>query len=102
VDILKDSLIFPSKNNSEAFYKRKARLQAYDIIFDCTTDKYLSNILDQMNLSARIINLSISNKAKEFVCVTGSSNIISQKTKIYEKLDKDEEQEPFYPEVGCF
>lgn len=102
VEILKDDLIFPSKINNEAFNKRKERLQAYDIIFDCTTDKYLSNILDQMNLSARVINLSISNKAKEFVCITGSSNITSQKTKIYEKLDKDEEQEPFYPEVGCF
>lgn len=102
VEISKDDLIFPTAINSDLFKERKANLQSYDIIFDCTTDKYLSNILDQMHLRGKVINFSISNKAQEFVCITGSGNITTQKTRIYNELGKEEKQEPFYPEVGCF
>lgn len=94
--------IFAWDMMGKGFDLKKNELRKYDIIFDCTTDKYLSNMLDMMNLPGRVINFSISNKANEFVSVTGTGNITSQKKKIFENLAGIEQEEPFYPEVGCF
>lgn len=94
--------IFSWDQVGEGFDKKKKELHEYDIIFDCTTDKYLSNVLDKMNLPGRVLNFSITNKANEFVSVTGTGNITSQKKKIFENLTGDEQKEPFFPEVGCF
>ncbi|MBS1529219.1 MAG: ThiF family adenylyltransferase [Bacteroidetes bacterium] len=41
----------------------------FDFIFDCTTDNDLAYIFSQLSLNAEVINLSITNHAKELVCV---------------------------------
>ncbi|GGZ56497.1 ThiF family adenylyltransferase [Mesonia mobilis] len=43
-------------------------LNAYDIIFDCSTDDDLMYILDNLKIKGSLINLSISNFAKELIC----------------------------------
>lgn len=43
-------------------------LNQYDLIIDCSADNDFLFILSQLNLSARMINLSISNHAKQLVC----------------------------------
>lgn len=59
----------------KAFHKDKTAkesiedlLNAYDIIFDCTTDNDLMYVLNKLNLMPQMINLSISNHAKDLVC----------------------------------
>ncbi len=43
-------------------------LNSYDIIIDCTADNDLLYILSQLNIISSLINLSISNHAKQLVC----------------------------------
>jgi hypothetical protein len=40
----------------------------YDIIFDCTTDNDLMYVLNELNIDKILINLSITNHARELVC----------------------------------
>ncbi|KAA6330612.1 hypothetical protein EZS27_020695 [termite gut metagenome] len=53
------------KGAKEAFSKF---LNEYDLIFDCSTDNDLMYILDALELSCDIINLSITNHANDLVC----------------------------------
>ena len=43
-------------------------ISQYDIIFDCTTDNDLMFVLNEMDLNSILINLSITNHARELVC----------------------------------
>ncbi|GAA0740305.1 hypothetical protein GCM10009431_10310 [Gaetbulibacter jejuensis] len=43
-------------------------LNQYDLVFDCTTDNDLMYILDSLDIKCDLINLSITNFAKELVC----------------------------------
>ena len=45
-------------------------LSEYDVIFDCSTDNDLLYVLSQLNISSVLLNFSISNHAKQFVCAT--------------------------------
>lgn len=44
------------------------RLNEYDIIIDCSADNDLLYVLSQLNIKSSLLNLSISNHAKQFVC----------------------------------
>lgn len=44
------------------------RLNEYDIIIDCSADNDLLYVLGQLDIKASLLNLSISNHAKQFVC----------------------------------
>lgn len=57
--------------NPEYLKASKEFFNSFDIIFDCSTDNDVAYILDQINPQATIINLSITNHAKELVCATG-------------------------------
>jgi hypothetical protein len=46
------------------------RLNEYDIIFDCSADNDLLYVLSQLSISSKLLNLSISNHAKQLVCAT--------------------------------
>jgi hypothetical protein len=43
-------------------------LNEYDVIFDCSADNDLLYVLSQLNINSTLLNLSISNHAKQFVC----------------------------------
>ena len=43
-------------------------LNKYDIIFDCTTDNDLMFVLNSLELDCDLINMSITNHAKDLVC----------------------------------
>lgn len=43
-------------------------LNGYDIIFDCTADNDLLYVLSQMRIDSILLNFSISNHSKHFVC----------------------------------
>lgn len=44
------------------------RLNEYDVIFDCSADNDLLYVLSQLKIDTALLNLSISNHAKQLVC----------------------------------
>ncbi len=46
------------------------RLNEYDVIFDCSADNDLLYLLSRLNINSTLLNFSISNHAKQFVCST--------------------------------
>jgi len=71
----------------------------YDIIFDCTTDNDLAYIFDKLETSAEIINLSITNKAKNLVCVV-KPNIYKWICDIFPLIGNDVSD--LYNPTGCW
>lgn len=43
-------------------------LNKYDIIFDCSTDNDLMYVLNKLELRSKLVNISLTNHAKELVC----------------------------------
>ena len=71
----------------------------YDIIFDCTTDNDVAYILDEMEVRGEIFNLSITNHAKELVCVA-KPNVYNWVIEIFERLNNDTSD--LYRPTGCW
>lgn len=76
------------------------KLNEYDIIFDCTTDNQLMQVLDGVGYMGRIVNLSITNHAQDMVCVFSPS--VSRDVRfIYRLLGRDAETDLYNP-TGCW
>ena len=75
-------------------------LNEYDVIFDCTTDNHLMMLLDSLCLKSQVINLSITNHAKELTCVF-SPQIARCIEFLYNKLLTQDESDMFNPS-GCW
>lgn len=58
--------VFHKEKGSKELFT--SALNQYDIIFDCTTDNDLMYILDSLELNGDLMNLSITNHAKDLVC----------------------------------
>lgn len=75
-------------------------LNEYDVIFDCTTDNHLMVLLDNLCLTSQVVNLSITNHAKELTCV-----FYPQITRciefLYNKLLTQDDRDMFNPS-GCW
>lgn len=75
-------------------------LNEYDVIFDCTTDNHLVVLLDSLCLKSQVVNLSITNHAKELTCV-----FCPQITRciefLYNKLLTQDDSDMFNPS-GCW
>jgi hypothetical protein len=80
------------------FEKLKSELSEYDIIFDCSTDMEIAYMLDKMDLSSLVINLSITNGANELGVVIGN-DIAEDKARIFDDLETDENL--IYEGEGC-
>ena len=89
-----------SMENSK-FSGLKERLSKFDYIFDCSTDKYLSIMLDSMQLPRNVINLSISNEANHMAIITGVGNIHLIKSSLFDRLSPGK-TEPFFVATGCW
>jgi len=77
-----------------------SKLNEYDIIFDCTTDNDLMYVLNLLELNCDLINLSITNHAKELVCAF-SPNIDHFVNTQFEKL-LDNDIDDLYEPIGCW
>lgn len=75
-------------------------LNEYDVIFDCTTDNHLMVLLDSLSLKAQVVNLSITNHAKELTCVF-SPQIARCIELLYNELLIQDESDMFNPS-GCW
>lgn len=78
----------------------KTLLDTYDIVFDCTIDSEMMWAIDQIDTKAQVVNLSISNEAKELVCAF-SPNISEFVTRIYTDVIKETSGDLYNPE-GCW
>ena len=74
-------------------------LNNLDILFDCTADNELCYYLDKINPDAAVINISISNQAKEIVIICGSE-ISRWKKDLFEHFSPIEED--LYVGIGCW
>lgn len=74
-------------------------LNKFDIIFDCSTDNELCYYLDKIKPDTIIINMSISDEAKELVVLCGN-NISEWKKKLFQDLNPIIKL--FYPGTGCW
>jgi hypothetical protein len=83
------------------FSEVKDEFNTYDFIFDCSTDMEVAYMLDRMELRSRIINLSVTDKANDLVCVVGGCSVSSQKSAIFNQIDPDAPSPSFYPGTGC-
>lgn len=78
----------------------KKALDEYDVIFDCSADNDLTYILENLALNTEIINLSITNYAKELVCVV-KPNIYEDMKHIFGLL-LPKGQIDLYTPTGCW
>ena len=69
-----------------------------DFVFDCSTDTEVTYSLDKSSFVGKVFSLSITNNAKELICVSG--NDITRKTNhLYEFLGNEEPS--YFEGTGC-
>ena len=76
-------------------------LNEYDIIFDCSTDNDLLYVLSRLNIDSTMLNFSISNHAKQFVCAAEQNRyefVTTQFNGNILKFDMDDLHNP----TGCW
>jgi hypothetical protein len=83
----------------ETISHNRELLNEFDWIFDCTADNELCYVLDVIAPRGTIMNFSISDMAKEFVCVTGR-NIYKQKEGLFSQFHQAEAS--YYEGIGCW
>jgi hypothetical protein len=86
-------------NNGYDDHIVKEVLEKYDFIFDCSADNDLAYLLDKLKLQTRVLNLSITNHARELTCVT-NPNLYEWLVNIFQKLNTD--LTDLYNPTGCW
>ena len=76
------------------------KINEYDIVFDCTTDNDLMYILDSLKLKCDLINISITNHAKELVCGFNPNTYHFVNTQFNEILENNITD--LYEPTGCW
>lgn len=101
VEILKEEFeCFIKANDKGLCDIAKKILDSYDIIFDCSTDNDLMEILEELSPSSDIVNISITNHASELVC--GFSPNITQFVKTaFDSILKNDLTDLYNP-TGCW
>lgn len=62
---------------------------SYDYIFNCTASNDVNIIIDSLPIKSQLITISISNHAKDLVCVIGNENVYETNSKIYNEINQD-------------
>lgn len=73
---------------------------AFDVIFDCTTDNQLMRVMDTTGTKAQVVNLSITNHAQDLICAF-SPNVTETVLSVYSLLRRDAESDMYNP-TGCW
>jgi len=75
-------------------------LNKYDIVFDCTTDNDLMYVLNLLELDCNLVNLSITNHAKDLVCAFYPNIYHFVNTQFSSLLNND--LNDMYEPTGCW
>ncbi len=88
-----------SVENPEYSDSLKKMLNEFDIIVDCSTDDDVSYVLERFKVRGRVFNISITNHARELVCVTspGIYQWLKSMNHKFRSPDTD-----FYNPTGCW
>lgn len=78
----------------------KVLFNEYDLVLDCSTDDDLMYMLDSLKLNTELINLSISNHAREMICAFSPNVYHFVKTQ-YSSLIKNDVEDLYNP-TGCW
>lgn len=73
---------------------------AFDVIFDCTTDNQLMRVMDATGTKAQVVNLSITNHAQDLICAF-SPNVTETVLLVCGLLRRDAESDMYNP-TGCW
>lgn len=90
--------IFWSDPNAKQVFQEY--FNGYEIIFDCSADNDLAYLINQFELQSEVINLSITNHAKELVCAV-NPNLYPVLMHIFSILQKENDQDLYNP-TGCW
>lgn len=96
-----DFFIKSHLSNAEIKTEIEKHLEDYDIIIDCSADNDLLYVLSQLRINSTLLNLSISNHAKQLVCASEHNRyefITSQFSGNILKFDVDDLHNP----TGCW
>ena len=79
------------------------KLTGYEIIFDCTANNEIIQMLTDFKLSNTVFYISISDKAKEMICVCNNdnNNLIERRNQMLYSFDNYHEAE-FRDGTGCW
>ncbi len=98
-----DGFIYGQPQFSPDYEKTKQRLEAYDIVFDCSANNELLHFLSNLEVSTTIVSISISNKAKEMFCHTNTNqNSIFDSRRIAAYSFGKIEEPDYFEGAGCF
>ena len=105
IDIKTGNSLFTEYLKSESYAEIfadniRGELSDYDYIFDCSTDNDLMHILDKTDVTATIINLSITNHAQSLVCGV-SPNIYKFVRHQFENILENDVEDLYNP-IGCW
>lgn len=75
-------------------------LNKYDYVFNCTASNDVNIILDELSIEKELITISISNNAKELVCIIENNNVYEKSSEIYSSIEQDL-NDMFNPQ-GCW
>lgn len=87
-------------NDRESKAKLIQNINDYDIVFDCSTDNDLMYILNSLKLDCEIINLSITNHARDLVCAF-YPNIYNFVNKQFTEILNNDRSNLYEP-TGCW
>jgi len=77
------------------------QLNEYDVIFDCSADNDLLYLLSHLKITSTLLNLSISNHAKQLVCSVEKNRYNFITTQFYENVLKFDMEDLHNP-TGCW
>lgn len=86
-------------NETDSKAKVEKNFEDFDIVFDCSTDNDLAYLLNQIKINGELFNISITNHAKELVCVVSPNNY-EWLIKIFETLNRNDHD--LYEPTGCW
>jgi len=86
-------------NNGRHNTALKKIIDQYDLIIDCTADNDVAYILESLGVESEIINLSITNHARELVCAV-KPNLYHWLQQIFKYLSS--ENDDLYNPTGCW
>ncbi len=72
----------------------------FDVIFDCTTDNQLMRVMDSTGTKAQLVNLSITNHARDLICAF-SPNVTETILLVYSLLKHNVITDMYNP-TGCW
>lgn len=89
--------------NSKMFSDVQGAIDKFDLIFDCTANNQISELLKLLSVKNRIIHLSITDKSKHMLCISNDNSVdFSERRNHILTLLKEKNEPTFREGTGCY